>query len=134
MSQIVVVDAQVLFYFHYDYEKIPTLLQELKTGVIKGDCTVIIPTIAISELFWKMRKAGKIRAFKKALSRWEASENIIIDDFDLKIIKLMLNNTESHELHDEIIAMTCRKYKTNIIYSTDTKFREIFSLELRSWS
>lgn len=134
MSQIVVVDAQVLFYFHYDYEKIPTLLQELKNGVIKGDCTVIIPTIAISELFWKMRKAGKIRAFKKALSRWEASENIIIDDFDLKIIKLMLNNTESHELHDEIIAMTCRKYKTNIIYSTDTKFREIFSLELRSWS
>ena len=134
MSQIVVVDAQVLFYFHYDYEKIPTLLQELKTGVIKGDCTVIIPTIAISELFWKMRKAGKIRAFKKALSRWEASENIIIDDFDLKIIKLMLNNTESHELHDEIIAMTCRKYNTNIIYSTDTKFREIFSLELRSWS
>ena len=133
MSQIVVVDAQVLFYFHYDYEKIPTLLQELKTGVIKGDCTVIIPTIAISELFWKMRKAGKIRAFKKALSRWEASENIIIDDFDLKIIKLMLNNTESHELHDEIIAMTCRKYNTNIIYSTDTKFREIFNLELRSW-
>lgn len=134
MSQIVVVDAQVLFYFHYDYEKIPTLLQELKNGVIKGDCTVIIPTIAISELFWKMRKAGKIRAFKKALARWEASENIIIDDFDLKIIKLMLNNTESHELHDEIIAMTCRKYKTNIIYSIDTKFREIFSLELRSWS
>lgn len=134
MSQFVVVDAQVLFYFHYDYEKIPTLLQELKATVIKGECIVIIPTIAISELFWKMRKAGKINAFKKALARWEASENIIIDDFDLKIIKLMLNNTESHELHDEIIAMTCRKYNTNIIYSTDTKFREIFSLELRSWS
>ena len=45
----------------------------------------------------------------------------------------MLNNTESHELHDEIIAMTCRKYNTNIIYSTDAKFREIFNLELRSW-
>ena len=133
MSQIAVVDAQVLFYFHYDYKKIPLLLQELKNEVIKGDFMVIIPTIAISELFWKMRKAGKINAFKKALGRWESSENIIIDDFDLKIIKLMLNNTESHELHDEIIAMTCRKYNTNIIYSTDTKFREIFNLELRSW-
>ena len=133
MSQTVVVDAQVLFYFHYDYEKIPPLLQELKEEVIKGDIMVIIPTIAISELFWKMRKASKIYAFKKALARWEASENIIIDDFDLKIIKLMLNNTESHELHDEIIAMTCKKYKTNIIYSTDTKFKEIFNLELRSW-
>jgi len=128
-----VVDAQVLFYFHYDYKKIPLLLQKLKNEVIKGDFMVIIPTIAISELFWKMKKAGKINAFKKALARWEASENIIIDDFDLKIIKLMLKNTESHELHDEIIAMTCKKYNTNIIYSTDTKFREIFNLELRSW-
>jgi len=133
MTQMAVVDAQVLFYFHYDYKKIPLLLQELKNEVIKGDFMVIIPTIAISELFWKMRKAGKINAFKKALARWEASENIIIDDFDLKIIKLMLKNTESHELHDEIIAMTCRKYNTNIIYSTDTTFREIFNLELRSW-
>ena len=133
MTQMAVVDAQVLFYFHYDYNKIPLLLQELKNEVIKGDFMVIIPTIAISELFWKMRKAGKINAFKKALARWEASENIIIDDFDLKIIKLMLKNTESHELHDEIIAMTCRKYNTSIIYSTDTKFREIFNLELRSW-
>ena len=133
MSQIAVVDAQVLFYFHYDNKKIPPLLQELKNKVIKGDFMVVIPTIAISELFWKMRKAGKINAFKKALARWEASENIIIDDFDLKIIKLMLKNTESHELHDEIIAMTCRKYNTSIIYSTDTKFREIFNLELRSW-
>jgi len=133
MTQMAVVDAQVLFYFHYDYKKIPLLLQELKNEVIKGDFMVIIPTIAISELFWKMRKAGKINAFKKALARWEASENIIIDDFDLKIIKLMLKNTESHELHDEIIAMTCKKYNTNIIYSTDTKFRDIFNLELRSW-
>jgi predicted nucleic acid-binding protein len=133
MSQIVVVDAQVLFYFHYDYEKIPPLLRELKDEVIKGNIMVIIPTIAISELLWKMRKAGKINAFKKALVRWEASENIIIDEFDLKIIKLMLNNSESHELHDEIIAMTCRKYKTNIIFSTDIKFREIFNLDLRSW-
>jgi len=133
MTQMAVVDAQVLFYFHYDYKKIPLLLQELKSEVIKGDFIVIIPTIAISELFWKMRKAGKINAFKKALARWEASENIIIDDFDLKIIKLMLKNTESYELHDEIIAMTCRKYNTHIIYSTDAKFREIFNLELRSW-
>ena len=133
MSEIAVVDAQVLFYFHYDYKKIPLLLQELKKEVIKGDIIVVIPTIAISELFWKMRKAGKISAFKKALARWEVSENIIIDDFDLKIIKLMLNNAESHELHDEIIAMTCKKYDTNIIYSTDKKFEEVFGLQLRSW-
>jgi predicted nucleic acid-binding protein len=133
MSEIAVVDAQVLFYFHYDYKKIPLLLQELKKEVIKGDIIVVIPTIAISELFWKMRKAGKISAFKKALARWEVSENIIIDNFDLKIIKLMLNNAESHELHDEIIAMTCRKYDTNIIYSTDKKFEEVFGLQLRSW-
>lgn len=133
MSEIVVVDAQVLFYFHYDYKKIPPLLQELKKEIIAGHLMVIIPTIAISELLWKMRKAGKISAFKKALARWEASENIIIDDFDVNIIKLMVNNTESHELHDEIIAMTCKKYNTNIIYSTDTKFRDIFNLELRAW-
>ena len=133
MTEKVVIDAQVLFYFHYDYKKIPLLLQELKKKVIDGQMTVIIPTIAISELLWKMRKAGKIEAVKKAINRWEKSENVIIDDFNLEIIKLMLKNVESHELHDEIIAMTCKKHNTNIIYSSDKKFKEIFNLQLRSW-
>lgn len=133
MTDKVVIDAQVLFYFHYDYKKIPHMLQELKKKVIDGEITAIIPTIAISELLWKMRKSGKTGAVKTAIERWEKSENVIIDDFDLEIIKLMLKNTENHELHDEIIAMTCKKYKTNIIYSTDKKFEEIFKLTLRSW-
>ena len=133
MTEKAVIDAQVLFYFHYDYNKVPLMLQELKNKVIDGEITVIIPTIAISELVWKMRKTGKIEAVKRALERWEKSENVIIDDFDIEIIKLMLKNVESHELHDEIIAMTCKKYNTSIIYSTDKKFEEIFKLKLRSW-
>jgi len=133
MIEKVVIDAQVLFYFHYDSKKIPLLLQELKKKVIDGQITAIIPTIAISELLWKMRKAGKIEAVKKAINRWEKSENVIIDDFNLELIKLMLKNVESHELHDEIIAMTCKKHNTNIIYSSDKKFKEIFNLQLRSW-
>jgi predicted nucleic acid-binding protein len=133
MIEKAVIDAQVLFYFHYDYQKIPPILQELKRNVINGEITVILPTIAIAELFWKMRRAGKTIAFKEALNRWESSENIIIDDFNLEIIKLMLKNAKSHELHDEIIAMTCKKHDTDIIYSTDSKFKEIFNLQLRSW-
>lgn len=133
MTEKAIVDAQVLFYFHYDYKKIPLILQELKKKVIRGEITVIIPTIAISELFWKMRKVGKTENIKIALARWERADHIIIDNFDLEILKLMLNNIESHELHDEIIAMTCKKHNTKIIYSTDEKFRDIFGLELRSW-
>ncbi len=125
MTEKVVVDAQVLFYFHYNNEKVPLTLQKLKKKVIDGEITAIIPTIAISELLWKMRKAGKVEAVRKAIDRWEKSENVIIDDFDIEIIKLMLENLESHELHDEIIAMTCKKYNTNIIYSTDKKFKEM---------
>ena len=133
MTEKAVIDAQVLFYFHYDYKKVPLILQKLKKKVIDGEITVIIPTIVISELLWKMRKTGKVEAVKRAIERWEKSENEIIDDFDIEIIKLMLNNIESHELHDEIIAMTCKKYNTSIIYSTDKKFEEIFKLKLRSW-
>ncbi|MBA7534851.1 hypothetical protein ES705_27101 [subsurface metagenome] len=133
MTEKVVIDAQVLFYFHYDYKKVPLTLQELKKKVIDGEITVIIPIIAISELLWKMRKTGKVEAVKRAIERWEKSENVIIDDFDIEIIKLMLENIKSHELHDEIIAMTCKKHNTNIIYSTDKKFKEIFKLQLRSW-
>ena len=133
MIEKAVIDAQVLFYFHYDYQKIPPILQELKGNVINGKITVILPTIAIAELFWKMRKAGKTSAFQEALNRWENSENVIIDSFNLETIKLMLKNDQSHELHDEIIAMTCKKHGTEIIYSTDSKFKEIFNLELRSW-
>jgi len=133
MTEKAVIDAQVLFYFHYDYKKVPLMLQELKKKVIEGEITVIIPTIVISELLWKMRKMGKVEAVKRAIERWEKSENVIIDDFNIEIIKLMLKNIESHELHDEIIAMTCKKYNTSIIYSTDKKFEEIFKLKLRSW-
>ena len=133
MMEKVVVDAQVLFYFHYEYKKIPLLLQELKKKVIDGKITAIIPTIAISELLWKMRRAGKIEAVKEAINRWEKSENVVIDDFNLEIIKVMLNNKENHEIHDEIIAMTCKKHNTNIIYSSDKKFKEIFNLQLKSW-
>ncbi len=133
MVEKAVIDTQVLFYFHYDYKKIPSILQELKKKVINGEITVILPTIAIAELLWKMRRAGKTNIFKEALNRWESSENIIIDNFDLKIIKLMLKNVKSHALHDEIIAMTCKKHDTDIIYSKDSKFKEIFDLQLRSW-
>jgi predicted nucleic acid-binding protein len=133
MTEKAVIDAQVLFYFHYDYKKVPLMLQELKKKVIEGEITVIIPTIVISELLRKMRKKGKVEAVKRAIERWEKSENVIIDDFNIEIIKLMLKNIESHELHDEIIAMTCKKYNTSIIYSTDKKFEEIFKLKLRSW-
>jgi len=133
MIEKAVVDAQVLFYFHYDYQKIPPILLELKQKVINGEITIILPTIAIAELLWKMRRAGKINAFKEALNRWESSENVIIDDFNLKVIKLMLKNVKSHELHDEIIAMTCKKHGTDIIYSKDLKFNENFNLQLRSW-
>jgi predicted nucleic acid-binding protein len=80
-----------------------------------------------------MRRAGKTSAFEEALNRWENSENIIIDDFNLEIIKLMLKNAESYELHDEIIAMTCKKHNTDIIYSKDKKFKEMFNLQLRFW-
>ena len=133
MIEKAVIDAQVLFYFHYDYQKIPPILQQLKRKVINGEITVILPTIAIAELLWKMRKAGKTSAFEEALNRWESSENIIIDDFNMTIIKLMVKNDKSYELHDEIIAMTCKKHNTNIIYSNDKKFKEIFNLQLRSW-
>ncbi|MHA1499814.1 MAG: hypothetical protein ACTSRT_19970 [Promethearchaeota archaeon] len=119
MIEKVVVDAQVLFYFHYNYQKIPIMLQHLKKK--------------IAELLWKLRKAGKTNEFKEALSRWESSENIIIEDFNLKILKSMIKNVKSYELHDEIIAMICKMHETNIIYSTDKKFKEIFNLELRSW-
>lgn len=134
MNEKAVIDAQVLFYFHYRSDKVPALLKKLKKSVIDGKVTVIIPTIAISELLWKIRKANKpLDGLKVAVKRWEQSPNVIVDSFDLEIMKLMLENTESHELHDEIIAMTCKKYDTKVIYATDPKFETIFNLALRSW-
>ena len=41
MVKKVVIDAQVLFYFHYNYKKVPLILRELKQKVINGEITVI---------------------------------------------------------------------------------------------
>lgn len=89
--------------------------------------------IAIAELLWKMRKAGKREAVQKAISRWERADHVIIEGFDVEILKMIAKNDQSHELHDEVIAMTCKKHGTRIIYATDRKFEEVFGLELRSW-
>ncbi|TFG18613.1 MAG: type II toxin-antitoxin system VapC family toxin [Promethearchaeota archaeon] len=134
MTNKAVIDAQVLFYFHYRSEKVPEILKQLKIDVILGKITVIIPTIAIAELLWKIRRENKsTESLKTAVKRWEQSPNVIIDSFDLNLIKLMLHNHESHELHDEIIAITCKKYDTNVVYGTDLKFETVFNLKLRSW-
>ncbi len=45
----------------------------------------------------------------------------------------MLKNAKSHELHDEIISMTCKKPDTDIIYSKDKIFKDIFNLHQESW-
>lgn len=138
-----VIDAQVLFYFHYTYSKVPPLLQELKKKVIAGNITVIIPVVAIAELYYKLRKKSesdsdqdvenRISKLQIAMQRWKSSDHVIIDAFDIQLLDLMLQNKQQHEIFDEIIAMSCKKHGTNIIYTTDKKFQEIFNLQLRSW-
>ncbi len=138
-----IIDAQVLFYFHYSYAMVPPLLQELKRQVIAGKITAIIPVVVISELYYKLRKKrdvdsdqdveNRISKLRTAVSRWKKSEHVIIDSFDTQIMELMLQNKQRHEIFDEIIAMTCKRHGTNIIYATDKKFKEVFNLELRSW-
>ena len=138
-----VIDAQVLFYFHYAYSKVPALLQDLKKKVIAGKITVIIPVVAISELYYKLRKKmdsdtdqdveQRLAKLKIAIQRWKSSDHVIIDAFDTQLLDLMLQNKQYHEIFDEIIAMSCKRHGTNIIYATDKKYREIFHLDLRSW-
>lgn len=127
----VIIDAQALF--EMQKSEIPPILEELREEIIKGTVQAIIPTVAIAELMWKMRKWGKLDAFKLAYTLWKQSPNIIIDNFDQKILDLMITNESSFELHDEIIAMTCLKYDTNIIYGRDWNFDKNFHLKLRKW-
>ncbi len=138
----VVLDAQVLFYFHYRKEKIPAKLCELKARIITGEVTAIIPVVAIAELFYKARKREKkdteedvkerVARVQKAVIRWKQSENVIIDYFDEEILDFPLQSQQHHELFDEIISFSCKQHQTNIKYSRDQKFKEFFGLELKS--
>ena len=58
MTEKAVIDAQVLFYFHYEYQKIPLILQQLKKKVINGEITIILPTFStvIPADFFAQRK------------------------------------------------------------------------------
>ncbi len=139
----VILDAQVLFYFHYRKEKIPAKLRELKAKIIARKITAIIPVVAIAELFYKARKQEKkdtetevnerVTRVQRAVARWKQAENIIIDYFDEEILDFLLQDPRHHELFDEIIALSCKRHQTDIIYSRDRKFKEVFGLELRSW-
>ncbi|MFQ6073342.1 MAG: type II toxin-antitoxin system VapC family toxin [Methanosarcinales archaeon] len=95
---------------------------------MKEKCIAVIPTIAIAELLWKCRRKGKIDRVDKLLKGWKQSPNIIIEPFSLEILELMISNKDSYELHDEIIAMTCRKYNTILICTKDGKLIETYNL------
>ena len=127
----VVVDAQALFYLQKS--KIPQKLDDLRNQILEGKIVAIIPTIAIAELLWKMRKWKKLKVFNQAFNNWKEASNIIIDSFDLKILENMTQNETNYELHDEIIAMTCQKHGTKTIYAKDNIFKDIFGLKLVKW-
>jgi predicted nucleic acid-binding protein len=139
----VIVDAQVLFYFHYRKEKIPPLLADLKSQIIKGQITAIIPVVAIAELFYKARKRSdvdtedqiheRVLRVQIAVQRWKRAENVIIDYFDEEILDFLLQNDEYNEIFDELIALSCKRHQTNIIYTRDRKFETVFKLEIRPW-
>ena len=132
-EKYVVLDAVALFYFQIS--KMPKILKDLQQRIIDGEIAAIIPTIAISEILWKLRKEGvkELENLKIAYLNWKKSPNIIIDSFDVEILDEMMESKESYELHDEIIAMTCIKYKTKIIYTKDKKLRDFWNLEPISW-
>jgi len=131
LLQKIVIDAQVLF--NLIKTTVPVPLENLRKQILNKEIITIIPAIALAEFLWKMRRHNKIDEFIQLLESLKRADNVIIDEFDLEILELMIQNKESHELHDEIIAMTCKKHETKIIYTTDKKFEEIFGLELRSW-
>jgi predicted nucleic acid-binding protein len=127
----VVLDAQALFYLQKI--EIPPNLSELREKIIRGNIRVIIPTIVIAELLWKMRHWGRLQEFNSAFITWKETSNIIIDSFDIKILEIMRQNADSKELHDEIIASTCKKYKTDVIYTKDDNFRKNYGLRIMNW-
>lgn len=124
----VIIDAQALFYLQKS--EIPQRLEDLRNQILNGEIIAIIPTIVIAEILWKMRKWKKIKVFNEVFNAWKESPNIIIDSFDLKILDYMAQNETNYELHDEIIAMTCRKHETNVIYTKDNIFKDIFGLKI----
>ena len=128
-----VLDAVALFYLQK--KNPPKVLQNLQQEIINRRIIVIIPTVAISEILWKLRKEGEkaLRILKEDYLIWKKSSNIIIDSFDAEILEKMLELKKSYELHDEIIAMTCNKYKTKIIYTKDPKFKDFWGLNPISW-
>ncbi len=80
-----------------------------------------------------MRKWGELPKFRKALDSWAHSPNILIDSFDLTLLESMVQNVKSVVLHDEVIAMTCKKHDVNIIYSNDENFERNYGLTLRTF-
>ena len=129
----VVLDAVALFYLQKSDP--PKVLKDLREDILKNRITAIIPIIAITEILWKLRKEGKkaLSLLKGDYLKWKLSHNIIIDVFDTEILENMLENEKSYELHDEIIAMTCKKYNTKIIYSKDKQLGDFWGLDLINW-
>ncbi|GEM_PF-7004760 len=76
----------------------------------------------------KFRRSEITGRVERLLNCWKRSPNIIIEPFSLEILELMVGNRDRYELHDEIIAMTCRKYSTRLICTKDEKLTRTYNL------
>ncbi|ODS35884.1 hypothetical protein BEH94_11400 [Candidatus Altiarchaeales archaeon WOR_SM1_SCG] len=107
----------------------PMSVKDVYDKAREGNAEILIPAIVIAEIIWILRKRDEHDLIIEVLDDIKDQENTKIVPFSIKIIDEMVKLKETHELHDEIIALTAFIYNADGVCTDDDKLVGIKNLK-----
>jgi len=103
-------------------------VKEIYDDAKQGNAELIIPTVVLAEIVWILRKRGEHDVIPLILEDIKKQKNSLIIPFSMEIVEEMAKLEESHEMHDEIIALTAFVYGVGNVCTNDDDLVEIKDL------
>jgi predicted nucleic acid-binding protein len=110
-----VADAHALGWYFTDNPRLGQEAARVFERSERGECSILIPTIVLVELFHISRKKRITLDFEELLRKIEERGNFIVTALDLLTIRKLLETNPLTELHDQIIVATALLYEATVL-------------------
>lgn len=110
-----VADAHALGWYFTDDPQLGQQATQVFERSERGQCTILVPTVVLAELFHISRKKRIALDFTELLQKVEERGNFVVTELDFAIIKKLPDTYPLTELHDQIIVATALLYEAQVL-------------------
>lgn len=110
-----VADAHALGWYFTDDPRLGQQAARIFERSERGECTILVPTVVLAELFHISRKKRLALDFSALLRKVEERGNFVVTELDLPVIRKLPETHPLTELHDQIIVATALLYGAEVL-------------------